>query len=143
MEGFEGCSVPQPSARFMLLVTRGCFETQLPSPNLTRRDQRISSSISTNMKAPLLRAPNLETHQLDRSEPVQAAPSNPARSISRIGVPRLESKVSHLHLAQMRSVNWLGQSVEHLVGAFRYALPMEPNTFFKHHKAQGRSTQIE
>ena len=60
------------------------------------------------MKAPLLRDPNSEIHQHDRFEPVQAAPPDLARSIYRIGVPRLESVVSHLHLAQMRGVNWLG-----------------------------------
>ena len=53
----------------------------------------------------LLRAPWLETHQLDRSESVQAVPPDPARSIYRIGVPRPGSTVFNLHLAQIRSVS--------------------------------------
>ena len=79
----------------------------------------------------MLRAPNSETHQLDQSEPVQAALPNPARSNYRIGVPRPGSTVSNLYLVQTRCVSWLGQSVEYLVGAFRYALSMEPNTSSK------------
>ena len=121
----------------MIVNLSQCFNN-LQSPRIMNN---LSSLSNISMKAPLLRAPSSETHQLDQSEPVQAAPPNPTRSNYRIGVPRPGSTVSNLHLVQMRSVNWLGQSVEHLVGAFRYALPMEPNTSSKHKQAQGRSTK--
>ena len=92
----------------------------------------VSEAMAVVMTMMLLRTPYSETHQHDQSEPMQAAPPDPARSNYWIGVPRPGSTVSNLYLAQMRSVNWLGQFVEHLVGAFRYALPMEPNTSSKH-----------
>ena len=83
----------------------------------------LSSLSKISMKAPLLRAPNSETHQRDRSEPVQAAPSDPARSIYRICVPRLESMVSHLHPVHTRCKSWLGHCIKHLEGTLPLPLP--------------------
>ena len=104
---------------------------------------KILSPLSKiSMKAPLLRAPNSETHQHDRFEPVQTAPLDATRSNYRIGIPRLESVVLHLHWAQTRCKSWLGHCVKHLEGTLPLPLPNQ-QVSHSNHPSNNRDPKCE